>query len=79
MAIRVLVNSPPKNRVSINNQQRDTIRTVGIVPATPPSSYLSGLLDVDASHPANNYTLVYNEATGKYVVEELPLVNGGTF
>mgnify|MGYP006296924737 CR=1 FL=1 len=79
MSIKVLVNSPPKNRVSINNQQRETIRSVGILPVAPPSNYLSGLLDVDATHPANNYTLVYNEATGKYVVEELPLVNGGTF
>ena len=29
MGIKVLVNSAPKNRVSINSQSRDTIRTVG--------------------------------------------------
>lgn len=78
MSIRVTVNSVPKNRVSINTRKQETVRTVGI---TTPSAdrFLSGLLDVDASDPDNNETLVYDAATGKYVVKELPVLNGGTF
>ena len=74
MGTKVIVTSTSKNRVSINNQQRATIRTVGIS-----ANKLSGLLDVDASSPDNNDTLVYDSATGKYVIKELPIVNGGTF
>lgn len=74
MGTKVTVITPSKNRVSINNQQRSTIRTVGVS-----TNKLSGLLDVDASSPDNNDTLVYDSATGKYVIKELPIINGGTF
>jgi hypothetical protein len=37
------------------------------------------LLDVDASDPDNNETLVYDAAAGKYVIKELPVINGGNF
>jgi hypothetical protein len=78
MGTKVTVISTPKNRVSVNNQQRATIRTVTIAPEQI-SNRLSGLTDVDASSPDNNDTLVYDSATGKYVIKELPIVNGGTF
>ena len=77
MAVRVTVNSIPKTRVSINSEKRDTIRTVGI--GIVPSTRLSDLTDVEASDPDNNETLVYDATSGKYVVKELPIVNGGTF
>ena len=78
MAIRVTVNSVPKNRVSINTRKVETVRSIGVAP--PQSErFLSTLLDVDASDPDNNETLVYDAATGKYVVKELPVLNGGTF
>lgn len=77
MSIKVLVNSTPKNRVSINNQQRDTIRTVGIAPSA--ANKLANLSDVDASDPDNNETLVYDSATQKYVVKTLPIVDGGSY
>lgn len=79
MGIKVLVNSSPGNRVSINNQTRDTVRTVsvGVVPTNP--TRLQDLTDVTAVNPANNDTLVYDSATQKYVVRELPVLNGGTF
>ena len=77
MAVRVTVNSIPKTRVSINSEKRDTIRTVGI--GIVPSTRLSDLTDVDASNSNNNETLVYDSASGKYVIKELPVVNGGTF
>ena len=77
MAIKVVVNSASSNRVSINNQQREMIRTVGVTPTV--SDRLSGLIDVDANDADNNETLVYDASTGKYVVKEIPIINGGDF
>jgi hypothetical protein len=77
MAVKVTVVTPSKNRISINNQQRTQIRTVGIVPDN--ASTLAGLKDVNASDPDNNETLVYDEASGKYVIKTLPNISGGTF
>ncbi len=76
MAIRVTVNSVPKNRVSINNQQRDTIRTVGIAPG---NGSIDTLQDVNATNKGNNHTLVYDTASGKYIVREMPVLDGGTY
>lgn len=78
MAIKVTVVSPSKNRISINKQDRSTIRTVA-VGLDQAVDYLTELKDVDASDVDNNETLVYDEATGKFVVKELPIINGGTF
>lgn len=76
MGFKVIVNSTSKNRVSINRQQRETIRTVSL---STGYNELEKLLDVDASDPDNNETLVYDEVSGKYVIKTLPIVNGGTF
>ena len=76
MAIKVLVNSAPKNRISINNQTRSTVRTIGVGAS---ASSLANLADVDASDPDTNETLVYDASVGKYVVKTLPVVNGGSF
>lgn len=78
MAIKVVVNSASSNRVSINNQQREMIRTVGVAPSIT-NRTLVGLIDVDASDADNNETLVYDASTGKYVVKEIPIINGGDF
>lgn len=80
MALKVTVNSTSPNRISINNQQRTTVRTVGIVP--PEASRvtrLADLSDVDASDSDNNETLVYDQTLDKYVIKTLPVVDGGTF
>lgn len=80
MALKVTVNSTSPNRISINNQQRTTVRTVGIVP--PEASRvtrLADLSDVDASDSDNNETLVYDQTLNKYVIKTLPVVDGGTF
>lgn len=80
MGIKVLVNSSSPNRVSINNQQRKTIRTVGISAAgLSQVDTLAELKDVDASDPNNNETLVYDSLTQKYVVKTLPEIDGGTY
>jgi hypothetical protein len=77
MAIKVTVNSVPTTRVSVNNQQRETIRTVGIGALVPQS--LESLTDVDASSKNQNDALIYDASTGKFIVKEIPLLNGGTF
>lgn len=78
MAIKVTVNSVPTTRVSVNNQQRETIRTVGVgVGITAPS--IGSLTDVDASSKNDNDALIYDASTGKFIVKEIPVLNGGTF
>jgi len=77
--VKVSVVSNPKNRIAISNQQRTSIRTVAISPDMTVVNSLDALNDVDASDPNENETLVYDEASGKYVVKILPNINGGTF
>jgi hypothetical protein len=81
MAVKVTVNSVSPNRISINNQQRTTIRTVGVAgpEVVNQITQLSQLTDVDATDPDNNETLVYDETLQKYVIKILPNINGGTF
>jgi hypothetical protein len=78
MAVKATVVSVPKTRVSINNPQRAEIRTVGIQPSTLANS-LRGLDDVNATSLNNNDTVVYDSASDKFIVKELPVLNGGTF
>mgnify|MGYP003345612296 CR=1 FL=1 len=79
MAVKATVISVPKTRVSINNPQRAEIRTVGIQPSLSTVNSLRGLNDVDATSLDNNETIVYDSASDKFVVKELPVLNGGTF
>ena len=51
-----------------------TLDTIGTGGATR----LDQLSDVVESSPANNFTLVYNSSTDKYIVQEMNL-DGGTF
>jgi hypothetical protein len=78
-SVNVNVNSVGPNRVSVNNQQRATIRTVGIIPELEYVNRLVNLIDVDATNSENNETLVYDQALNKYVIKTLPIVDGGTF
>jgi hypothetical protein len=79
MGIKVLVNSTPGTRVSINSQARETIRTVGVGAGLQTNSSLRDLIDVIAINPANNDVLVYDASLGKYVVKTVPTTDGGTF
>jgi hypothetical protein len=74
MSIKVFVSSTPKNRVSINTPQRNTVRTLYTGVST-----LSALYDVDASDPDNNEVLVYDSTQDKYVIKTLPIVDGGSY
>lgn len=77
MATKVTVNSGSATRIAINSQQRTAIRTVGVSP--PEIRTLTQLTDVDTSDADNNETLVYDEASGTYVIKTLPVISGGTF
>lgn len=81
MGVKVTVNSVPKNRISINSQQKKTVRTVNVIPPNifEQNNELRTLTDVDATDLDNNEVLVYDEATDKFVIKELPVLNGGTF
>lgn len=79
MGVKVTLVSDQKNRISINSQNRTQIKTVAVTPDFTGVSSLAGLSDVDASDPDNNETLVYDDATGKYVVKTLPNIDGGSF
>lgn len=75
----IKVTTQPKNRISINIQQKSDIKSVGLTGKGGSAQYLSQLKDVDSSDIDNNETLVYDEVSEKFVVKELPIINGGTF
>ena len=80
--VNVRVTSPQGNSVSINRQGvQKNIKTVA-VPATTTGSAatnLSQLQDVDTTGAANNEVLIFNEATQKYEVSEIRIIDGGIF
>jgi hypothetical protein len=71
MGTKITVTSRPKNRIQINTGGTGGIGGSG--------STISELRDVDASDADNNETLVYDEVSGKFIVKEIPIINGGTF
>lgn len=81
---KITVRTTPKNRISINNRQRGTVKTINVGTAIGGGGgsaidRITELTDVDASDVDNNETLVYDEGSGKFVIRELPIINGGTF
>ena len=79
MGVKVTLVSDQKSRISISSQNRKQIKTVAVTPDLSALSSLDALSDVDASDPNNNETLVYDEATNKYIVKILPNIDGGVF
>lgn len=75
----ITVRTTPKNRISINNQQTGRIKTVLGVGGAGGVDTLVELKDVDASDVDPGETLVYDAASGKFKVEVLPGLDGGTF
>ena len=75
MSIKATINTTGKYRIAINTPKQVDVKTYNI----PSVTKLSQLQDVDASNPDNNETLVYDSASGKYVIKELPVINGGNF
>ena len=67
---KIVVTSAPKNRISINT---------GGTGGGGGAQTLRQLKDVDASHLVDGETVVYEAAEDKFVVEDLPHVDGGEF
>lgn len=72
----ITVRTRPGNRIAVTVSQQKEVKTIN---KTVSPNRLSKLYDVDASDADNNETLVYDEASGNFVVKELPIINGGTF
>lgn len=82
MANKITVITQSKNRISINTPQRTQVKSVNVVGATTTGAAVDKLIelkDVDATSVDNNETVVYDEVSGKFVVKEIPIINGGTF
>ena len=67
---KIKVTTQPKNRITIN--------TRGMI-GTGQVDTLVELKDVNATSIANNNTVVYDVVSGKFIIRELPIVNGGDF
>jgi hypothetical protein len=83
MGISVVVR-PVENVTSAVRTGKTVVSSVTIGPQT--SISLGNLTNVDASDPDDGETLVYDEATGKYIVKAITVdsnnitnINGGTF
>ena len=83
MGNRITVSTRPGNRVAVDSPQRDQAVTVKMVGTSAlgvgGADRLIELLDVDATSVDNNETVVWDEIEGKFVIKELPIVNGGDF
>ena len=69
---KIVVTTTPKNRILINTFNGSGGGGGGV-------QNLTQLKDVDASDIDDNETVVYDAASGKFKIEELPLINGGEF
>jgi hypothetical protein len=67
---KLVVTSTPKNQILINTFNGTT---------GGGAQLLTQLRDVDASHVTDNETVVYDEHSGKFVIETLPSLDGGEF
>ena len=78
MSIKVTLPSNYIQKVSVVQGSIDkqvSITHGSVVPLTR----LDGLLDVDASDADTGETLVYDANTNTFIVQVLPLIDGGTF
>lgn len=79
MSIKITTGKNHKLNVTTTPGNRIQINTGGGSGGGSPIDTLVELKDVDASSISGNNTVVYDEASGKFKIEELPIVNGGTF
>lgn len=81
MGTKATISSTTGTRVSINNQTRPIVKTVAIAGTSGGSgvSTISNLSDVDMSDADTGETLVYDESLGKFIVKQMPGVDGGSF
>lgn len=79
MSIKITTNRQNGLRITTQPGSRIQINTGGGGGGTGVIDTLVELKDIDASSFFGNNTVVYDEASGKFKIEELPVVNGGTF
>lgn len=81
MAIKITTGKSSKLNVTTTAKNRISINSRGGTGAGASAGIdtIRELNDVDASDLDNNETLVYDEGSGKFVVREIPIINGGTF
>lgn len=79
MAVKVTISTPITNRVSIQSDKRNVIRTVNVLPSVGDVSSLNALSDVIITNPTNNEVLVYDEDISQFTNKTLPILNGGDF
>lgn len=75
---KITIRTAPKNRISINTPKTSEVLNLSQSGSAGVKA-LRNLQDVDATSLNNNETIVYDEARDKFVVKELPIVNGGNF
>ena len=81
MTTRITI-KPRKQNINVTSASKNRIQITTGGPSAVPTSQIDTLVelkDVDSSDADNNETLVYDEVSGKFVVKELPIINGGTF
>jgi hypothetical protein len=79
MGVKVSVVSPINNRVSIQSDKRQTIRTVNVLPSVGNLNSLDSLSDVVITSPANNQVLIYDETISQFTNKTLTIISGGEF
>jgi hypothetical protein len=85
-SIRVKTNSLPianvatgAVRIAVNQNNPQRVQSINYLPATAEYT-ISGASDVVFQNTANNNSLLtYDNVTNKFVVQNAPRLNGGTF
>ena len=68
-----------QNRVSVNNQNRQTVRAIGIAPKVQGADNIAEMQDVDLTGLEDGEALVYDAQSGKFVPRTVSIIDGGTF
>lgn len=81
MDIKVVVNNTArKSSVSLNSVPKSRVQIGGSSGASGTAiSTLRGLNDVIATSLDNNDSLIYDAASDRFIVKEIPIIKGGTF
>ena len=87
MSTRIAIpQAKPAWKISVINRNGALLPSTGFPTASDfttvgSANRIAGLADVNLTEtpPVNGSTLVYNSATGKYDVEILPSLDGGSF
>lgn len=79
MGIKVTIANNPSNRVAIDTLPTRKVAMNFGAGGGGSANYLGQLLDVNDDDVDNGETLVWDEATQKYVIKAIPEIDGGTF